>query len=279
MNIMPVSYNAIRIQLLNQIRKMKTQCGISSCCTYRDDSRIICEYLHLSLIPENLSNDEYAFYSRKEKFIAIDLEKGTPERVNFSFFHEITHHIIENDNELYYALTELAGDKKVLDDIEEELANTGAAEFLMPSEEIREIIGQKGFCIKLFPEIYEKYPASRQAVLVQMAQCTSHKCILCMCGSTKDNNLSDRLMVEFSTKSPSTKYSIGKNHLIPLDHYLNNVSESTPFLTDRKAQVPYKKSDKIHKTNSEGLFYDGKVYALFNLTEAPFSRSDAPTLF
>lgn len=279
MNELTVSYSGIRHRLIRKIQDIKTDLSINNGCTYLNDAQHICDYLSLSLLYGDLPNEECALYSRDRGFILVDLHKGLSERISFSFFHEVSHHIIESDDKLYYQLTELSGMKDILDNIEEDLANVGAAEFLMPSDEIKALINQKGFSIKLFPEIFEKYPASRQAVLVQMAQCTSHQCILCLCTPTMDEHLHDRLMVEFSTSSSSTKYSMGKNFLIPLDHYLNHVSESNSFMTDRKAQIPYKKSKTIHKVNSEALFYEGKVYALFNLTDAPLSKSDAPTLF
>lgn len=279
MSMMSVAYNTIRLLLIDKIRYIKAQCEITAPCSYSEDSLNICNFLKITLIPKNLPNGEYAFYSRDKKLIAIDTQKGTPERVNFSFFHEISHHIIENDDEIFFQMTELVGDKKALDDIEEELANVGAAEFLMPSYEIKALIDQKGFSIRLFPEIYEKYPASRPAVLIQMAQYASHKCILCMCDPTLDESLHNRLKVEFSTRSPSTKYFMGKSYLIPLGHYLNDLSEYTPYLYDRNAQIPYKKSRSVHKVFSEGIFYDRKVYALFNLNEPPLSKSEAPTLF
>ena len=276
---MSFSYNTLRLSLINKIKQIKWNCGINQYCTFSENASQIAQYLHLSIKTGSLPGDSLAFYDGISKTIVIDLRKGNSERINFTFYHEVSHHLIQTDDVIYSQMIDLVGENNNLDEIEEKLANAGAAEFLMPSDEIKKIIDNKGFSINLFPEIYEKYPASRQSVLVQMAQCSSHQCILCLCSPTMDENLRNRLMVEFSTRSPSTKYLIGKNHLIPLDHFLNNVSKSNRFLTDRKAQVPYKKSGIIHKVSSEGLFYDGKVYALFNLTEVPSSKSDIPTLF
>lgn len=276
---MASSYNTLRFSLIEKIKRIKFECGIERFCTFSENAHRIANHLQVSVKPGRLSGDSLAFYDSSSKTIVIDPNKGNSGRLNFTFYHEISHHLIQSDDVIYSQMIDLVGENNNLDEIEEKLANAGAAEFLMPSEEIRRIIDNKGFSINLFPEIYGKYPASRQAVLVQMAQCTSHQCILCMCSQTMDEKLNYRLWVDFSTESPSSKYAIGKNYLIPFDHYLNEVSEYQPHLSDKKAQVPYKKSKTIHKVASEAIFYDGKVYALFNLSDAPLSKFEAPTLF
>ncbi len=276
---MALSYNTIRFTLINKIKQIKWNCGINQYCTFSKSASQFAQYLHLSVKSGPLPGDSSAFYDGISKTIVIDLDKGNPERINFTFFHEISHHLIQSDDVIYSQMIDLVGENNNLDAIEEKLANAGAAEFLMPSEEIKKIIDNQGFSINLFPEIYEKYSASRPAVLVQMAQCTSHQCILCMCSQMIDEGLNNRLWVDFSTESPTTKYTIGENHIIPFGHYLNDVSEYRPYVSDRNAQIPYKNSKKTHKVASEALFYDGKVFALFNLSDAPLSKSEAPTLF
>ena len=273
------SFNSIRFMLIDKIKQAKLDCGINQYCTYSNNASQIAQYLGLSIKTGSLLGSSSAFYDNSLKTIVMDLDKGNPERNNFTFFHEVNHHLIQSDNIIYSAIIDLVGENDNLDQIEEKLADAGAAEFLMPSDDIRRIIDNKGFTIKIFPEIYEKYPASRPAVLVQMAQCTSHQCILCMCSQTMDEELNYRLWVDFSTGSPFCKYSIGKEFLIPQGHYLNDLSEFRPHLSDKCAQIPYKKSKTIHKVASEAIFYNGKVYALFNLTAVPLSKIDAPTLF
>lgn len=276
---MAFSYNTLRFSLINKIKQIKSDCGISQYCTYSGNALQIAQHLHLSIKSGALPGDSSAFYDGISKTIVIDLDKGNSERINFTFYHEISHHLIQTDDVFYSQIIDLVGENNNLDEIEEKLANAGAAEFLMPSEEIIRIIDNKGFSINLFPEIYEKYPASRPAVLVQMAQCATHQCILCICSQMFDEEFNYRLFVDFSTESSSCKYTIGKNHEIPIGHFLYDVSESRPYLSDRRAKVPYKNSTTIHKVSSEALYYDGKVLALFNLSDAPLSKSEAPTLF
>lgn len=63
----------------------------------------------------------------------------------------------------------------------ERFCHMGAAEFLVPSVEIRKIIDEQGFSIVLIRDLDEKFPASKPAIAIQLTQCASHQCIVMVC--------------------------------------------------------------------------------------------------
>ena len=211
--------------------------------------------------------------------IAIDPTSGEQERLNFTYFHEVSHHLIRQDGELYGFL-----DDHSLQDLHptlEHYCNIGAAEFLIPEADIREIVNNQGFSIALIRVLDTMFPASKPAIAIQLAQCASHQCIVLVCdygvvpqrgkrqtelsGMPKD--VRSQLFVQYSSSSPSCKYKTGRFILVPKDHCLSGIYESQIFMKGH-GNIPFRSGTKW-SVDCEGFFYKGKVYAVFHITDPP----------
>lgn len=110
--------------------------------------------------------------------IIIDPSSRSQERVNFSYFHEVSHHLVRHDRELYSFINDYYSSDKELELTIEAYCNMGAAEFLVPASDVRAAIKAKGFSVQLLPQLDQDYPASKPAIAIQLAECASHKCIV-----------------------------------------------------------------------------------------------------
>jgi Zn-dependent peptidase ImmA (M78 family) len=229
---------------------------------------------------------------RPTAVICLDPNAGDREHLNFSFFHEISHHIIRNDGELYSFLNDLANRNEDFNALIERFANIGAAEFLIPSEEIYAYLQEHGFSIRLLPELDQFYPASKPAIAIQMAQCASHQCfvVVCQFGIIPDRNrqqarlLKDRqnplpcLFVQYASNSPSqNRYRIARYSLITYNHLFNQAYREQRYYTGQDI-IPFKSGTKW-KVDCEALFYMGKVYGVLNITSPTNISKIQPRLF
>lgn len=230
--------------------------------------------------------------SRPEPIIWLDTVASDGEHLNFTYFHEITHHLIREDSDLYSFLNEIANRNDDLDLLEERFANIGAAEFLIPSNEVARVLNEKGFSISLLPELDKLFSASKPAIAIQLAQCASHRCFVVVCefGVPPENNKlqgqfveaatvnSSRLYIRYSSNSPSQeKYSIARFVSLPQNHLLSAAFFSQQYVKG-KDRIPFK-SGHEWVVDCEALYYKGKVYAVFNTSPPAIISSLQPRLF
>lgn len=211
--------------------------------------------------------------------IAVDPTKSDYERLNFTFFHEISHHLIRMDGELYGFLDDHSAQD--FHSTLERYCDIGAAEFLVPEIEVRKIINEQGFSITLISDLDKKFPASKPAIAIQLAQCANHQCIVIVCeygiipsqtqaqiellSTTEDTR--PQLFVQYSSSSPSCKYRTGRFVPVPTGHIVANSFKQKSFLKGR-GDLPVR-SGKKWPNDCEAYFYKSKVYAVFNLTDPP----------
>ena len=163
----------------------------------------------------------------------------------------------------------------------EVFCNIGAAEFLVPSQNVRDLVVQQGFSMTLIETFETIFSASKPAIALQMAHCASHKCFVVVCeyGSPQERFLQNQqgllgnqeqlvqpqLFVRYSATSPAIeKYSIGRFVTIPKDHVIHIAYQNKSLCTGT-ALIPFR-SGKRWEVDCEAFFYRGKVYAAFNVT-------------
>jgi hypothetical protein len=230
--------------------------------------------------------------SRPKPVIWLDSDDTDIEHRNFTYFHEISHHLIREDDEIYAFLNTIADRNDDLISLEERFANIGAAEFLVPSTEVSNLVFEKGFSISLLPELDSIFPASKPAISIQLAQCAPHRCFVVVCefGNPPRNQplqegliqnvefQTPHLFVRYATNSPSQdKYSIASYTTIPQDHLLSKVYE-THQKSKGKDRIPFR-SGKMWTVDCEAIYYKGRVYASFNITHPLPSSFLQPSLF
>lgn len=214
--------------------------------------------------------------------IAIDRTAGNQERLNFTFFHEVSHHLIREDGELYGFLHDHS--PRDLQPILEKYCNIGAAEFLVPENDIRQIITERGFSVELIRELDDVFPASKPAIAIQLAQCASHSCVVVVCeyGIIPRRNRGQigfegvsrpsqpQLFVRYSSGSPTYKYNTGRFIPISKEHLIMTAYQEQSLVKGR-GNIPVH-SGREWLNDCEAMFYKGNVYAVFNITAPPPSN-------
>lgn len=267
------------------VQGVKNAVGATSPLCYQGVDDPITKHLGITVIEQNQGSDaSEGMYVRPREnsperpTIIVDTRVNDPDRLNFTFFHEVAHRLVGEDMDLLEYLNERAYTN--YDQVLEKLCNVGAAEFLTPADEVRAIIDERGFSISLIEELDQLYAASKPAIAIQLAQCALHECVVVVCEYGKlpsvkvDNPLlpdsvrtTNCLFTSYASCSPSFRKSAGRYVTIPRDHLLWAIYESRSPKAGM-ANIPFR-SGTVWPVRCEGFFYLGKVYAAFNVTEPP----------
>ncbi len=221
-----------------------------------------------------------------ERTILVNSRIQNEERKQFTRFHEVTHHLINEDGELISEIHDATLDqegeyKRQL----ERLCNIGAAEFLMPSEEFIKLTEEKGFNVGLIPFASRHFGSSAIATTIQLAQVAPNSCISAICeyglvpnktAPSQGHLLDDQyrsplptLHVAYSASSPSSKYPLAKNARIPDDHLIHQAFSDSEAI-EEKSYVPFPSGKKM-PCHCEALRDKDRdrVFVIFHLTLPP----------
>ena len=247
------------------------------------DYQSIASYFDISLRFGNLPNGKDGSYIKQARKIVLNSQvqnggNGGDERLNFTFFHELMHALIEDDENL---LSDFA-DAYIRNDgdlVMERMCNAGAAELLIPVQDIFHIVQKNGFSTNLIPELCCKFRASSLAVAFQLIRVASHRSYLVIAEPSASKQVPNtlQLTIIYTASSPAEKYTIARDKALPADSLLYEVW----LLGERKSK---KGDDRIPFASGRGwivscdaLRFRGKVFAFFNV-EPPHSPHQLPLL-
>lgn len=271
-------------RLRSLVRECKTRLGVKTVPPYEGPNHPLAQLLSIEIRERRGVPHGGIYITSEPPYIAIDPYVSSPERLNFTFFHEVTHHLIRIDGELYGFLDDHA--PTGFDRVREDYCNLGAAEFLIPHADVRATFQARGFSMALLQDFDTSYPASKPAIAIQMAQCAPHQCIIVVCEpgwvTRKDQNQplidveaipQQTLLVSYSSRSPSYAYPCARGTPIPKHHLISNAYAERTSLRG-KADIPFR-SGKQWPVDCEAFYYRGKVYAAFNITSPPSKHQQA----
>ena len=212
--------------------------------------------------------------------ILINSRIQNKERRQFTRFHEVVHHLINQDEELLSILHDATWDQNNEYERQvERLCNIGAAEFLMPREEFTKLYKEKGFSVKLIPLAANHFGSSAIATTIQLAQVAPNSCITAICEyglilnetARSQGHLIDeanrtpkpKLHVAYSASSPATKYWLARGTNIPDDHLINQAFLEVQHL-EGESYVPFRSGNQM-PCDCEALPDKDRVYVLFHL--------------
>ena len=95
------------------------------------------------------------------------------ERLNFTFFHELTHHLVFEDTPLYVYLEDVVQVDAQIEYEKELLCNVGAAEFLLPRSDFAEKCRHSTPSLNTIAALANEFNSSLTATAVQYAKTTS----------------------------------------------------------------------------------------------------------
>jgi hypothetical protein len=278
-----------RCRLREVIQSTVAMAGLERVAGYTGTGDPIAASLGIRIVEQPLpAGEEGQYIPSDPPVIVLDSTVSDPGRLSFTFFHEVTHHLVREDPELLSFIHELsaARDKDFRMALES-YCNAGAAEFLIPAADVQAVIRDQGFTIKLVEQLEPVYPASKPATTSQLAQCATHECFLLVCAEgqipgetppqasyTPASVKGDRLHSQYAFSSPSSRYPIGRFVPVPADHPIADAYVTKGYVTGN-GPILFKSGNRRWRCECEAFFYKGKVYAAFNVTP-PTSPEQLP---
>ena len=242
----------------------------------------------LQICFNHLPVDNDGVFIENERKIIINRNVSSEERRRFTLYHELIHHLIREDADLYSYLHDAYEDTKVFNKMIENICNIGAAELILPRDRVRELIKKEGLSLNLIPQLCQQDCVSGPAAMIQLVQCASNHCygVACEFGispikinhdqkSLFHTTKSGNLFILYATGSPSAKYSISRWTLIQHDHILAEAAVKQVVIKGQN-RIPFR-SGKDWIVSCEALRFRNSVYGLFNVT--PPTNSQQLPLF
>lgn len=260
------------------IGDIKSKLNFDHAPAFSPSQNIVADYLKIQVrLGAHPFADGDGFYTEgPPPTILIDTQQSSPERLNFTFYHEITHHLIRQSDALWEFIHRYNYDN--FERTLEHYCNIGAAEFLIPLASIREHIQTDGFSVQLIRQLDQQYFASKPAIAIQLTQAASHKCIILVCtfGVIPQRQSNQQVIVpdlrsqaclytQYASSSPSCTYSCGRYVVIPKTHLIHDAFESGQFRSGRDQTLF--KSGKNFAVYCEALSYRNQVFAEFRFSE------------
>jgi len=266
--------------LIRQVRVLarRTRHEIGEAGLRLDDFQGIADQYGITLHRGRLAGNQSGCYDKDTRTIVLDPRVTSPERLHFSFCHELMHDRIEQDDDLLSRLADayIRSD----DDTMERLCNEGAAELLMPSEDVQEMVLVYGFSTATIPALCQRYHASSLAVAIQMAATASHQCYLVIAApryvrqedsppmlvDVKATQAQPRLVMLYTVASPSAKYAIKRGRLVPTDHLMYEAWQRGDETINGRANIPFA-SGKPWAVPCDAMYFRGYVFAFFHASD------------
>jgi len=229
-----------------------------------DHYATVAEKYNLTFGWGTLPDGDEGSYIKEKRQIILDTRVRIPERLHFSFYHELMHAHIEDDDDIL----SLLADAHIYDEYDtiERMCNAGAAELIVPGDEVYGFLRTKPFSASLIPEMCERFLASSLAVAFKMINHTSHECHLVIAEPTMTNADHAELVIIYTGKSSAVeKYSIKRGQILPTRSLLYRAlhmgdgkscqgEDCIPFASGTEWLVP-----------CDTICFRGKVFAFFNV--------------
>jgi IrrE N-terminal-like domain len=168
--------------------------------------------------------------------------RWTP-RAQFTIYHELFHHLLEEDGDIIEHYTELLrGDDEQYRSAIERCCNQGAAEFMMPQTRVREAIQAEGFSVDIIELIADRHGSSLIASSLQLAHCSPVDCFVVLCSNGSVPRARPRrtgLYVDYVGAPARRKYMLARYSPIRSDHVLAEAWKERRHLSGA-TYVPYR---------------------------------------
>jgi Zn-dependent peptidase ImmA (M78 family) len=219
----------------------------------------IVEHYQLTLSEGKLPNDKDGSWISSQRKIILNSKLSSPERRNFTFFHELMHFFIDQDDDL---ISDIHQSIDSPDNLIERLCNIGAAEILVPVQSIQSTIGENKFSSNVIPTLCSSQSVSAIVVGIHMATTARHACYLLI--AEPANSVGNILTIRYSAKSYAAKYGISKKAEIPRSHLIYEAYTSKSFVSGQTQF--FTRGNKSWPIDGDATYYKGNVYAFLHET-------------
>jgi Zn-dependent peptidase ImmA (M78 family) len=259
--------------LARRIRREIDEAGVRP-----DDFQGIARHYGIALRRGRLAGNRPGCYLKDRKTIVLDPRVQSAERLQFTFGHELMHDRIEQDNDLLSLLADAYVESE--DATMERLCNVGAAEWLMPSADVQDMVRARGFSTATIPALCHRYHASSLAVAIQMAATASHQCYLVIAAprdvrqeetvpmlvDVQATEARPRLVMLYTVASPSAKYAITRGQPVPADHLMYPAWQGGEETISGRAHIPFASGTRW-VVPCDALHFRGHVFAFFHASD------------
>jgi len=234
----------------------------------------------IQIYEDTLPMDKDGAYIEDGFKIIINNHVTSDERRQFTVYHELVHHLIREDEDLYTYLHDTYEDTYDFDRTIELLCNIGAAELILPRDSVRKLIETQGFTIGLVTQLCEQRCVSGPASMIQLVQNAPNRCygVICDFGIPPNSRIVNQhsfirtqqtniLYILYTMWSPSEKYSLARFTQIPENHLLTQALKEDS-LVKGKDRIPFR-SGTDWQVPVEAICFRGKVYGIFNVSPPP----------
>jgi len=151
--------------------------------------------------------------------VVVDATLTHRARVEFSIYHEIMHHLLDEDGALIeYYTARLRRDERSYRAAIERCCQQGAAEFLLPRERVQAAIAADGFAPHLVGLLADGAGVSLAAAAIQLARCAPVECYVVLCRAASSGPGPEGLVVDYAPTNG--RYPLVRSSPIPADHPL-----------------------------------------------------------
>ena len=240
---------------------------------------LLARRLGLNVVISHSCGDQDGFHVADVVILGTQQDQ-TPERVRFTLYHEICHHLLRQDEEFWSELHDWVVRDRDFEVVVERLCNLGAAEFLLPRSCIRPILDTEGASVALIERLAGHFKASRLATAIQIVDCASHACIFVVAARMEAAGIRHPrmlsvghsgpapLLVERAMPSRKARYTVGRHTPIRRGSIIADAeaAEEGHIILERDF-VPFR-SGKKWEVDAEAVRLGTRVYSLFHL-ESP----------
>lgn len=252
--------------VIEVVGQMKTQYGISETCTGEQ----ACHKMGLELRRGPLPRGTEGMTTGQT--IVVNQKITWPPRVEFTIFHEITHHVLDEDGQHYEHYTAaLRRNDLAFKAAIERACDRGAAEFLMPRHLVRAAISDRGFSVELIGYLASTFGASIVAAAIQLATCAPIECyvLLCVYGvRPRGNPPQTTLYAEYVAAPWSARYPLARYCAIPKDHLCYQVWQER-LASKGRSFVPFPSGRRMPCYAEALCLQDRRVAAVLSLGQLP----------
>ncbi|MCC6627822.1 MAG: ImmA/IrrE family metallo-endopeptidase [Chloroflexi bacterium] len=203
------------VELVDRVRR---EHRLAEGCSAAD----VCACLGLEVTRGVLADDIDGLLSGRT--IVVNERLAWPPRIEFTIFHEIVHHLLDDDGELIeYFTGVLRRDPAAYRAAIERCCNAGAAEFLLPERGVRDLIASDGLSVDLVERLAHRQGASIVAAGLQVACCAPVECYIVLVAEGPIPRVwppRSGLYLEYAFAQPRVRYPLGRFSPVPHDHLL-----------------------------------------------------------
>ncbi len=259
----------VQDQMLKLVNSVKVE---FSSLSLEDLAYKICQKYKVKINVQKLDEQDGFFDNTTSTIVLNDNVWFRPRRL-FTLFHEICHMLIAVEGEeIIETLTSHA--KSDYEDVEEELCDLGASEFLISNQEIENIF--QNIDINTFITLLEKYShASAPAIARKLANLYPERAIFMICCLKNEAREGDHVVEYAFSSKKMLPYrvrrflSVPNNHLFCFDYNKYSGTES-----NGETVFPFKKTWTCY---GEYFVENGRLYGILH-QKKPVDKSNQLSL-